>query len=257
EPKTVADVNNSCEKSLWDQSMDEEIKRLVQTSTRIETQVPPGQKVIGTKWAYKRKINQSVEVVSYKARLCALGYKRIWGMNFFNTYTPTIAAEVLKMLGFTANKDWELVHWDIKQAFVTAKLEEEVYVQICDGCGEWSGKTVRLLKLLYGIKQASREFDILLANVLTEIGLEQSAADPCVLHLMCDGDVCAYVGTHVDDLMVGGEAKVLEWLKSRVQEYLEISDLGNLSVYMGCEIVRDRNARTIAMTQSRYISDMV
>ncbi|CAM9746074.1 unnamed protein product [Discosporangium mesarthrocarpum] len=74
---------------------------------------------------------------------------------------------------------------------------------------------------------------------------------------MCDGDVCAFVGTHVDDLMVGGEAKVLEWLKSRVQEYREISDLGNLSVYMGCEMSRDRNAHTITMTQTRYISDIV
>ncbi|CAN0363693.1 unnamed protein product [Discosporangium mesarthrocarpum] len=114
-----------------------------------------------------------------------------------------------------------------------------------------------VLKSLYGIKEARREFNILLPNVLTEIGLEQSAADLYPLRLMCDGDVCAFVGSHADDLMVGGEAKVLEWLKSRVQEYLEISDLGNLSIYVGCEIVRNRNARTNTMTQTRYILDMV
>ncbi|CAN0298881.1 unnamed protein product [Discosporangium mesarthrocarpum] len=70
---------------------------------------------------------------------------------------------------------------------------------------------------------------------------------------MCDGDIFALV----DDLLVSSEAKVLEWLKSRVQEYLEISDLGKLSVYMGCKIVRERSARTITITQTRYISGMV
>ncbi|CAN0402271.1 unnamed protein product, partial [Discosporangium mesarthrocarpum] len=122
EPRTLSRTRS-------DQSMDVEIKGLVQNDTWIETQVPPGQKAITTKLVYKRKINQFGEVFRYKARLCALGYKQTWGMNFFDTYAPTMAAEVLRMLlGFTANKDWELVHWDIRQAIVTAKLEEEVYV---------------------------------------------------------------------------------------------------------------------------------
>ncbi|CAM9164542.1 unnamed protein product [Discosporangium mesarthrocarpum] len=70
--------------------MDEETKELVQNGTWVKTRVPPGQKALGTEWVYKRKINQFREVIRYKTRLCALEYKQIWGMNFFDTFAPTI-----------------------------------------------------------------------------------------------------------------------------------------------------------------------
>ncbi|CAN0052577.1 unnamed protein product, partial [Choristocarpus tenellus] len=69
------------------------------------------------------------------------------------------------------------------------------------GCGSRRGKIVRVVKALYGTKQASREFNDLLVHVLEQCGFEQCRADPCVLHYVRSG-VCAVIAPHVDDLLV-------------------------------------------------------
>ena len=41
-------------------------------------------------------------------------------------------------------------------------------MRLLPGCGELSGKTVRLLKCQYGLKQAGREWHMLLVSWLVE-----------------------------------------------------------------------------------------
>ena len=69
------------------------------------------------------------------------------------------------------------------------------------GCGELSGKIVRLLTCQYDLKQGGREWHMLLVNWLVEeIGLEQCKAEPCVFRLMVKNKVSLMVGVHVDDI---------------------------------------------------------
>ncbi|CAM9869555.1 unnamed protein product, partial [Choristocarpus tenellus] len=63
------------------------------------------------------------------------------------------------------------------------------------------GKIVRIVKALYGTKQASREFNNLLVHVLEQCGFEQCRADPCASRYARDGIVCAVIAPHVDDLL--------------------------------------------------------
>ena len=55
-------------------------------------------------------------------------------------------------------------HLDVSQAFVQAPLEEEIYMRLPPGCSELSNRGVKLLKYQYGLKQASREWHLLLVN---------------------------------------------------------------------------------------------
>ena len=49
------------------------------------------------------------------------------------------------------------------------------------GGGELFGKVVKLLKCQYGLKQAGREWHLLLVTWLVEkIGMEQCKAEPCI-----------------------------------------------------------------------------
>ncbi|CAM9914123.1 unnamed protein product [Choristocarpus tenellus] len=132
------------------------------------------------------------------------------------------------VLVLAADKYWELKHWNVKQAFTQADINEEILVCLCDGCSIWSGKIVHLIKALYGTKQASREFNNLLVHVLEKCGFEQCKASPCVLRYIRDGVVCAVIVPHVCDL-----------------EY-----------YMGCEISRDRTAQTATICQTGYIKSV-
>ena len=52
--------------------------------------------------------------------------------------------------------DLDVCHFDVEQAFVQSKLDEDVLLRLPKGCGRLSGKIVRPKKRFYGLKQASR-----------------------------------------------------------------------------------------------------
>ncbi|CAN0502158.1 unnamed protein product, partial [Discosporangium mesarthrocarpum] len=155
-----------------------------------------------------------------------------------------------------ASKDWELKHWDVKQAFTQADVEEDIYVRLCDGCGDLSGKGVKLLKSLYGCRQSGRNFNLLLVQILSECGFELCEADTCILRLVIDGEVRAVMATYVDDLLIAGVLELLPVIKSGIQKYFEIEDLGDMKYYMGCEVHRNRAARTLTVSETGYVKEI-
>ena len=71
----------------------------------------------------------------------------------------TPASAPVKMIAAIANgKGLPVFHLDVSQAFVQAPLGEEIYMRYPPGCGELSGKVVKLLKCQYGL---SREWHLL------------------------------------------------------------------------------------------------
>ena len=61
------------------------------------------------------------------------------------------------------------------------------------GRGALSGRVVRLSRILYGFKQASRSWHSHLAVRLKSLGFEQSLPDACVLRLIEAGSVAVRV----------------------------------------------------------------
>ena len=51
-------------------------------------------------------------------------------------------------------------HFDAEQAFVQSSLDEDVFKRLPPGCGEMSGRIVRLNRSFYGLKLASRSWHI-------------------------------------------------------------------------------------------------
>ena len=96
--------------------------------------------------------------------------------------SPTPASVPVNMIAAIANeKDLPVFYFDVSQAFVQAPLEEEGYMRLPPAWGELSGKVVKLLKCQYGLKQAGREWHLLLVTWLVEkIGIKQCKAEPCV-----------------------------------------------------------------------------
>ena len=63
----------------------------------------------------------------------------------------------MRLLSATACElDLDVRHFDVEQAFVQSKLDENVFLRLPEGYGRLSGEIVRLNKSLYGLKQASR-----------------------------------------------------------------------------------------------------
>ena len=69
---------------------------------------------------------------------------------------------------------------DIDTAFLNANLDEDIWVKIPDGTQLATGDDgiYKLLKSLYGLKQASRCWNNLINGYLLEKGFKRMEADP-------------------------------------------------------------------------------
>ena len=90
---------------------------------------------------------------------------------FFETFAPTPAVSCFGLLGAIACElGLDLCHFDAEQAFVQSSLED-VFMRLPPGCGEMSGKIVRLNRSLYGVwkKMFSCDYHLVAAKCLVRL----------------------------------------------------------------------------------------
>ena len=78
---------DSSESPFWKETIDSEIKSIIETNIYILTDLPPGCKPIGCKWIFKKKFRLDGTVDKYKARFVAKGFTEQKGIDFFDTYS--------------------------------------------------------------------------------------------------------------------------------------------------------------------------
>jgi hypothetical protein len=65
--------------------------------------------VVGTKWVFKNKHGEDVEIVRNKARLVAQGFSLVEGLDFGETFAPVAHLEAIRiLLAFVASKGFKL-----------------------------------------------------------------------------------------------------------------------------------------------------
>ena len=166
---------------------------------------PKGLDVISAKQVFDWKSNEIGFVTRAKAMLVVRGCGQNEGTNFFETFAPMPIASCVRLLGAIARElDLNLCQFDAEQAFVQSNLDEGVFMRLSLGCGEMSGKVVRLNLNLYGLKQASRSWHNLLVSHMKSLGFEQSLADACVMRFVESGTVSIVTVPHVDDIFAVG-----------------------------------------------------
>jgi hypothetical protein len=135
---------------------------------------PYGCKPVGCKWLFKRKLRPDGTIEKYKARLVAKGYTQKEGEDFFNTYSPMARLTTIRVLLSLAASHGLLVHkMDVKMTFLNGELDEEIYMDQLDGFVVYGqeGKVCKLLKSLYGLKQAAKRWHDKFERTLTAEGL--------------------------------------------------------------------------------------
>ena len=85
-----------------------------------------------------------------KSILVARGFKQREGIDFGEKVAPTVSSSCVRLLSAIACElDLDVCHFDVEQASVQSKLDEDVFLRLPRGCGRLSGKVVRLNKSLY------------------------------------------------------------------------------------------------------------
>lgn len=141
---------------------------------------------------------------------------------------------------------------DVKSAFLNGELFEEVYVSQPDGFVKkgQEHKVYKLLKALYGLRQAPRAWYSRLNRCLKEMRFEKCPNEQAV-YTRKDGDEFLIVGVYVDDLLVTGSSvsNILKF-KAQMNKEFEMSDLGKLAYYLGIEV--EQNGAFTELKQSAY-----
>ena len=89
----------------------------------------------------------------FKARMVARGFSQIPGVDFHHSSSACPSAASIKtVLAVATEKGNKVFHWDIKQAYIHAKLKEEIFLRYLKCCGTLTGQVCKVVRALYGLK---------------------------------------------------------------------------------------------------------
>ncbi|KAL8112473.1 hypothetical protein AgCh_019977 [Apium graveolens] len=216
----------------WQQAMKDEIDAVEKNHTWKLTELPAGKKAIGLKWVYKVKKDANGQVVKHKACIIAKGYIQQQGRDFDELFAPVTRLETVRLLlALAAKNSWEVHHLDVKSAFLNGEIQEEVYVTEPEGFMKKGNKQLvyRLVKALYGLRQAPRAWYAKLSKCLEELGFIRCPYEHAVYTKRIGGEMLL-MGVYVDDLLVTGTSvSVIEEFKEQMNTHFEMRNLGKLS----------------------------
>ena len=85
--------------------------------------MPPGRKKIGCKWVFKLKYNSDGSIETYKARFVAQGFSQVHGIDYMETFAPTIRRESLRIfLAIATMLEMILMQMDVIGAYLESAL---------------------------------------------------------------------------------------------------------------------------------------
>src|SRR4051812_4768063 len=149
--------------------------------------------------------------------------------------------------------------YNVKTAFLNGILTEDMYMMhpedFCDPNN--AGKVCKLLKSIYGLKQASQSWNIRFDEVVKEFGFIKNEQEPCV-YKQESGRALVFLILYVDEiLLIGNDIPMLESVKTSLKNSFSMKDLGEASYILGIKIYRDRSRRLIGLSQSTYIDKVL
>jgi hypothetical protein len=241
----------------WKEAIEFEIGQLLVNNTWKEDVYPEGANLISTKWVFTLKFNADGTLERFKARLVARGFTQQYGVDYTETFAPTVRMASLRaFMAVVACEDLECRQYDIKNAFTESKLQEELWMQYPQGIQRTKpGMALRLLRSLYGLKQSARDWNLLMKEELLKMGFNQSRADPCLfVHVERQIRLLVYV----DDLAAAAlHATDLDWFFSKLSARFNAKNLGEISKILGVRVTRDRSKRTIELDQEQYLEKVL
>ncbi|CAI7771048.1 unnamed protein product [Closterium sp. NIES-54] len=246
--------------SQWQTAMDAKMASWKSTGTYVDAVPPSGANIADGMWIFRVKRPPGSSPV-FKARYVARGFSQRQGVDFFLTFSPTPKMTTLRvLLHVVAQCDYELHSLDFSIAFLQGSLHKEIWLRRPPGfTGSFPASTQwSLRRPVYGLRQAPREWHNTLRMPLAALGFAPLTADPS-LFLRTDASLPPfYVLVYVDNLVFAlADTEALALVKSKLQKRHTCTDLCELRSYLGLQIIRDRARRTITLTQSHMVHQVL
>ena len=213
EPKTFQEAWHypvESERNSWRAAIRKEIRSMIERGVWRKTdrkKIPNNRRLIGNKWVFKIKRNGT-----YRARLVALGYSQIPGVDYTDNFAPVAhdASFRIALARMMVEKLDSLVR-DVETAFLYGDIEEEIFMKSPVGMeeidpGSSPEDCYQLKKEIYGLCQAARQFWKKFVDTIKKesFGFQVSPADPCMLFKENELGICIII-MYVDDMLIVGK----------------------------------------------------
>ena len=217
------------------------------------TYPPKKAKVIGCMMVLviKRKPNGNID--KYKARLVALGNHQ--GRDTYDIISSgTAKSQSVKLLiALQAKLGAKSCVMDIKGAYLKSLIKEgsheDIYIRLTDG------RVVKLLRYLYGLKQAGYEWQQNITATLLKLGYSQSIQDPLTFYRRTK-DTYLFMVIHVDDFFaVASHSSLLVNLhRELIEVYQDVTvDADDMLAYLGMQMGEGALEGSVKISQPGYI----
>jgi hypothetical protein len=237
--------------------METELSALENTGTWKLVDLPPNVKPIGCKWIFKIKYHADGSIERYKARLVAKGYNQIEGLDYFDTYSTVAKLTTVRtVIALASINHWHIHQLDVNNAFLHGDLQEDVYMTLPQGITPTKPNQVcKLVKSLYGLKQASRKWYEKLTSLLIHHNFTQSTSDHSLFTKKTNTSFTVLL-VYVDDVIVAGDSlPELQSIKAILHSSFRIKDLGQLKYFLGLEVAH--SSEGISLCQRKYFFDLL
>ncbi|CAI7743127.1 unnamed protein product [Closterium sp. NIES-53] len=237
-PRSYGEAIKGPYSSQWQSAMDAEMASWKSTGTYVDEVPPPGANIVSGMWIFRVK-RPPGSLPVFKARYVARGFSQRQGVDYFQTFSPTLKITTLRvLLHVAAQRDYYLHSLDFSTAFLQGSLHEEIWLRRPPGfTGSFPPGT---------------------QTTLAALGFAPSTTDPS-LFLRTDNSLPPfYILVYVDDFVFAtADTAGLAHVKSELQKRHTCTDLGELRSYLGLQITRDRAQRTITLTQSHMVQQVL
>nr|GEW36298.1 hypothetical protein [Tanacetum cinerariifolium] len=221
------------ESKKWLDAMNVERQSMKDNDVCVLVELPPNARTVGSKWFFKKKTNMDGAIYIFKAHLVATGFTQTYGVDYEETFSPVVDIRAIRILiVIAAYYDYEIWQMGVKTAFLNGHLFEEVYMEQPEGFvnPKYPNHVCKLKRSIYGLKQASRQWNKRFDDEIKKFDFTQNPDEPCV-YLKASGSYIDVLILYVDDiLLMGNNIPMLQDVKSYLGRSFAMK---NLHIFLG------------------------
>ncbi|CAI7891360.1 unnamed protein product [Closterium sp. NIES-53] len=227
-PRSYIEAIEGPYSSLWQAAMDAERASWKSTGTYVDEVPPPKVNIVDGMLSFRVK-RPPGSPPAFKARYVARGFSQRQGVDYFQTFSPTLKMTTLwVLLHDAAQRDYELHSLDFSTAFLQGSLHKEIWLRRPPGfTGSFPAGTQWSLRWpIYSLRQAPRKWHNTLRTTLAALGFSPSTGDPSLFLRTNTSLPPFYILLYVNDLVFATtDTKALTLVKSELQKRHTCTDL--------------------------------
>jgi hypothetical protein len=208
----------------------------------------------------KRKRNPIGIIIKWKARLCAGGHRSIEFVDYWTTYSPVVSWNTVRLIIVMALvNNWHMQSIDFVLAFPQAPIKTDIFMRppkvphdfIIPDLPSFADRftnAYKLLRNLYGLKDAGKTWHDFLKKGLVTRGWKASEVDSC---LFTKKGIMLIV--YVDDaILISPNKQMINFEIKSLQKDYDLTDDGELKDYLGTRFEKKPDG-SIELTQPKMI----